>query len=336
MKWERREARRGDIVRVPLGLIFHYGIFVSQEEVIQFGLPPHPGRDSSKVEVLSAPLSAFLEGGVLEVGECEEGDPPRRSPEETVAAAKSRLGERGYNIIHNNCEHFANECAFGVHVSTMTDGLRMKYRAVPMVHVYVARFPFPVEGEEIVPVLRREEIEACSNAHVRAQKYYSWKLLEGALMRSLGLRMEKLNFTRSKGGKWECGECFFSLSHCGDIAVAAVSRRPVGVDIELRDEARFTPRLAEKIATEGEKELLGRTEEGARARLVNVLWTKKEALFKLGGGERFCPAEIGTEGASTATREIACGGERYFVTVASEDAARADFRLAEGLDLLPT
>ena len=68
MKWEMREAKSGDIVRVALGPLFHFGIFVSEDEVIQFGLPPTPNRRAADVEVLSSPVDAFLVGGFLEVG----------------------------------------------------------------------------------------------------------------------------------------------------------------------------------------------------------------------------------------------------------------------------
>lgn len=39
------------------------------------------------------------------------------SPEETVARAKSRLGEQKYTLPFNNCEHFAIWCKTGVHES---------------------------------------------------------------------------------------------------------------------------------------------------------------------------------------------------------------------------
>lgn len=39
------------------------------------------------------------------------------TPEETVKRAESRLGESGYNLICNNCEHFAIWCKTGVHES---------------------------------------------------------------------------------------------------------------------------------------------------------------------------------------------------------------------------
>ncbi len=39
------------------------------------------------------------------------------SPEETVARAKSLIGEDQYNLITNNCEHFAIWCKTGAHKS---------------------------------------------------------------------------------------------------------------------------------------------------------------------------------------------------------------------------
>ena len=37
----------------------------------------------------------------------------KRSPSDVVNYAFMQLGRGGYNIISNNCEHFANECLFG-------------------------------------------------------------------------------------------------------------------------------------------------------------------------------------------------------------------------------
>ena len=36
------------------------------------------------------------------------------TPEETVRRARSKLGESEYNLIFNNCEHFAIWCKTGV------------------------------------------------------------------------------------------------------------------------------------------------------------------------------------------------------------------------------
>ena len=323
MKWKMKEARYGDIVRVSLGSIYHFGIFVSEDEIIQFGLPPTPGRRAEDVEVISSPVCDFLAGGFLEVGYPEGSEKKRRrSAEQTVSAARARLGERGYDIIHNNCEHFANECAFGEKFSSMTDSLRAKFRAVPMVHVYIAKFPFPVDSEKVVPRARETEIESCSNLKVRQQKYYVWKLLENALMRSFGLKIGKMNIAKQDSGKWVCDECCFSLSHSEDYVAVAVSRKPVGVDIERCDESRFTDALSEKAASSREREELRR---GGQEKLA-ALWTRKEAIFKQSGGNLFQPKDIETSQYSTVTKTVRGESGKYFVTVASEDARFAVFR----------
>ena len=36
------DAKRGDMVRIQIGSLYHYGVFVSEDEVIQFGYPPLP------------------------------------------------------------------------------------------------------------------------------------------------------------------------------------------------------------------------------------------------------------------------------------------------------
>ena len=328
MKWKLKEARYGDIVRVSLGSIYHFGIFVSEDEVIQFGLPPTTlNVNPVDVEVLSTPVGDFLAGGFLEVG-CPEGREKKRrkTPEQTVAAARARLGERGYDIIYNNCEHFANECALGEKFSSMTDSLRAKFRAIPVVHVYAARFPFPVDDDKIAPAARAKETESCSNPAVREQKYYVWKLLEHALMRTFGLNIGKLNLRKLSSGKWECDECCFSLSHSGDVVAVAVSRKPVGVDIEKCDPSRFTPALADKILTDAEKKQSDGL-SGNRGEWLNALWTKKEAIFKQSGASTFAPTQVDTDRHPTATKRLSAAGGEYFLSVASEDAAQAVFRV---------
>ena len=41
-----------------------------------------------------------------------------------IDAAVSQLGQGGYDIIYNNCEHFVNKCVFGVAYSTQIDKMR--------------------------------------------------------------------------------------------------------------------------------------------------------------------------------------------------------------------
>ena len=74
MKWVMKEPSYGDMIRVELGGIYHVGIYVSDDEVIQFGLAPSQRvtlRDS-EVEVLSSDIDRFLVGGFLEVCEFDK------------------------------------------------------------------------------------------------------------------------------------------------------------------------------------------------------------------------------------------------------------------------
>ncbi len=119
----------GDMVRTKVQFYHHYGIFVSDSEVIQFGLPDDPMRPADQIRVLSTDVLTFLQGGDLEVMVPDkEARRKMRTPEQIVAIARQRIGESGYNILHNNCEHFVNECVFGEKRSAFLQDVREKLR----------------------------------------------------------------------------------------------------------------------------------------------------------------------------------------------------------------
>ncbi|MBQ7340930.1 MAG: lecithin retinol acyltransferase family protein [Oscillospiraceae bacterium] len=129
MQWVEKTPVYGDLIRTKVRFYHHYGIFVSEEQVIQFGLPDDPMRQAEQIKVLSSDIAAFLQGGEVEVAVPESNERKRmRKPEEIVSMAQSRLGEGGYDILHNNCEHFVNDCAFGQHTSTFLQDVRAKIR----------------------------------------------------------------------------------------------------------------------------------------------------------------------------------------------------------------
>lgn len=129
MKWTEQAPVYGDIIRTKVSFYHHYGIFVSQDCVIQFGLPDDVQRPSEQVRVLTSDIYAFLRGGELEVARPDREERRKmRTPKEIVAVAEARIGEGGYDILHNNCEHFVNECAFGEHTSTFLQDVREKLR----------------------------------------------------------------------------------------------------------------------------------------------------------------------------------------------------------------
>lgn len=115
--WVQKNPVMGDHIRVKRmgGIYTHHGIYVSDNEVIHFtGTDDDSIMDSSKNRVISSDLNFFLKGGELEVKEyTDEEFQDLYAPDQIVAYARSCLGDGDYNVIFNNCEHFANVCTLG-------------------------------------------------------------------------------------------------------------------------------------------------------------------------------------------------------------------------------
>lgn len=325
MKWTLQTAQCGDMVRVRIGDLFHYGIFVSEDEVIQFGPPPVNSLrlNDSEIEVCSTDVYRFLSGGFMEVAVSDRSDKKRRrSAADTVASARSRLGEKGYNILYNNCEHFAYECAYGEKFCSQTESLRDTFRHIPILDVYVAAIPDDCDFETVLPTARRKEIASCSNLSVKKQKYAVWKLLEYALKRTFGYDIRKLQFVKGDNGKWTTSACEFSLSHSNQAVAVALSRKSVGLDIEAI--AAVKDELSTRILNDDELTVYSAL-SGDKDEYLSRKWTEKESLFKKSNEKSFCPSKIDTDGQNLRTERLTVMGEEYFVTVASDDIAK--FRL---------
>ncbi len=130
MKWRPDIPQSGDMIRVAIGSIYHYGIYVSDGEVIQFGAPPTDllTRCDSDIKVISTDIDFFSVGNIPERAIAETRDEKKRfSPKKTVKIARSRIGEGGYSIIHNNCEHFVYECVYGKKYSHYETEMRNRW-----------------------------------------------------------------------------------------------------------------------------------------------------------------------------------------------------------------
>ena len=130
MKWTVRECKKGDIIRVRLGSVCHYGVFISEEEVIAFGYPPLPQFQNmqDQIAVLSTDIDTFACSSLVEAPVYTLKEKlKKRSPDKAAQIARSRIGETGYNLIHNNCEHFAYEVVFNEHYSSQEDYVRKKW-----------------------------------------------------------------------------------------------------------------------------------------------------------------------------------------------------------------
>ncbi len=86
------------------GLYQHHGIDCGDGTVIHYRKP------SETIE--RTDLAAFSQGNPIYVAEYSDGFD--YIPDAVVERAESRLGEKEYNLLFNNCEHFASWCKTGV------------------------------------------------------------------------------------------------------------------------------------------------------------------------------------------------------------------------------
>lgn len=128
MIWSDKVPEYGDMIRVKVKFYYHYGIFVDDKTIIQFGLPDNSNTPPNEIAVIATDINTFSNGEFIECATPDKSEEKKhRTPKEIVEIASSRLGEKGYNILNNNCEHFANECYFGERKSFL-DEVRIKIR----------------------------------------------------------------------------------------------------------------------------------------------------------------------------------------------------------------
>ena len=144
------EAENGDVIKVNRGVYDHYGVYVSNgPRVIHYTGATGPADFNGMVRETS--LEEFLNGAegftVCRFPESldefdaltqSEGRNPLQaawqeikksklkgyhlySGAETVARARGELGKEGYDIVCNNCEHFAVWCKTGLRESSQVN-----------------------------------------------------------------------------------------------------------------------------------------------------------------------------------------------------------------------
>ncbi|MFM9042337.1 MAG: lecithin retinol acyltransferase family protein [Vulcanococcus sp.] len=92
------------------GLFHHHGIDLGDGTVAHY----LEGR-----QILRSPVEEFCRGQPIQVVTYPEGScSPAKA---TLQRAQSRLGEQSYNLLFNNCEHFAHWCKTGRHRSAQVE-----------------------------------------------------------------------------------------------------------------------------------------------------------------------------------------------------------------------
>ena len=115
--------QRGDHLRTQGAFGFrsmaHHAIYIGDGEIVHF--TGGAGTDTSldakrRAMVTREKLTVMLavanqHGSLLEVVDHGRSDPSKAS--KVVHRALSRVGEKGYNVVRSNCEHFAQWCVTG-------------------------------------------------------------------------------------------------------------------------------------------------------------------------------------------------------------------------------
>jgi len=97
---------QGDHLRVQRYGYWHHGIDCGDGTVIHY-----VGEEAEKRNAVlrRTPVEMFTRGGVADLVSYTRCD----DPDLVLARAVSRLGESGYSLVRNNCEHFAHWCKTG-------------------------------------------------------------------------------------------------------------------------------------------------------------------------------------------------------------------------------
>lgn len=128
-KWKLIEPEIGDHIRVKSKQLYHHGIYIGNDEVVEFGHPFDMYQDHSLIKVMKSKVEDFLNGGFLEVRIYTKKELKKKfSNDLIIERALSKIGEGDYNLLYNNCEHFANFCVFGIKESKQVDNIHEKIK----------------------------------------------------------------------------------------------------------------------------------------------------------------------------------------------------------------
>lgn len=316
MKWVLKEIQVGDMVRVPMKEAYHYGVCTGEDRIIQFGEPvlttPKP-RD--EIRVMSTDVASFLNGQFAEVAELDRKEMKRRKPiAEIVAYAEKNIGKGGYDILYNNCEHFANECLFGLHVSSQIDKIRQEIEAkMPCINVYVGAVDDFCDTDRI-PKYAQKELKKISSEKVAKEKKAGYGLLALAARETAEKSDIKKCFIGKTGKPLHKDFCF-SISHSDGLVAVATASVPIGVDLESYSDSEKQEKLLERILHQNEQ-----------ADDSILLWTVKEAAFKFSEkDEHFRPAEIDTTGFKSRSVTFTVNGRKFALSVVADIVANVHF-----------
>jgi len=117
-KWRlvaNEEPLLGSHIVTPRRGYLHHGIYVGGGKIVHYAGLVHGLR---RRPVEETTLDRFARGRTVWV---RSDRPPIFSSREVIRRARSRMGEDGYRLLTNNCEHFCKWCLHGEHRSYQVD-----------------------------------------------------------------------------------------------------------------------------------------------------------------------------------------------------------------------
>lgn len=188
------------------------------------------------------------------------------------------------------------------------------------------------ERGNVYPPERQLQIDETQSEKLKKQRIAAWQALSEGIEHSFSQKVEDLHFSQLDSGAWRCDDedksIFFSLSHSGSFAAAAVAPSPVGLDIEI--EAAINSRSPENINALFLRSCTQKEQSMYSPAAFASLWTKKESIFKYSGEKSFSPSKIETS--DYPVKSYRCG--ELVVSVCSRDKENRFFSLS-GEEILP-
>lgn len=163
-------------------------------------------------------------------------------------------------------------------------------------------------------IIRKAKADRLRKRPAKRLSVVAGELVRNAISKEFNIKADDIRFRTGKTGKpyAENVKVEFSISHSGNIAVCAISDKPVGIDIECIKDININ--VAKRLFTHDEQNYVFEKWALAKQRFFEV-WTRKEAYVKmLGKGVSYFPefSVMGNPNIDTHIRE------KYIVSVASE------------------
>jgi hypothetical protein len=130
---QRQEPALGSHLVTRRRGYLHHGIYVGDGKVVHYsGLAN--GLQRGPVE--EVPMDRFARGQPVWVNSHATSNFDAR---EVIERARSRVGEDGYRLLTNNCEHFCEWCLRGEHRSYQVDALLARLRVLHVTVRFLAQ-----------------------------------------------------------------------------------------------------------------------------------------------------------------------------------------------------